>query len=48
MALHSRLTTTMFVLACALGLVRARAQEVTTASEDSGKCATAGAPSSMR
>src|SRR6516165_7192992 len=47
MALHSRLTTTMFVLACALcapGLIRARAQEVTTASENGGKCATAGAP----
>jgi polyvinyl alcohol dehydrogenase (cytochrome) len=47
MALHSRLTKTMFVLACALcalGLIRARAQEVTTASEDGGKCATAGAP----
>jgi PQQ-like domain len=47
MALHSRLTKTMFVLACALcalGLIRARAQEVTTASENSEKCATAGAP----
>jgi hypothetical protein len=44
MALHSRLTTTMFVLACALcalGLIRARAQEVTTASENGGKCPTA-------
>jgi len=40
MALHSRLTTTMFVLACALcapGLIRARAQEVTPASENGGK-----------
>jgi len=47
MALHSRLTTTMFVLACALcapGLIRARAQEVTPASENGGKCPTAGAP----
>src|SRR5215469_8479077 len=47
MALHSRLTTTIFVLACALcalGLIRARAQEVTTVSENGGKCATAGAP----
>src|SRR5215471_16924717 len=47
MALHSRLTTTMFVLACALcapGLIRARAQEVTPALENGGKCPTAGAP----
>jgi glucose dehydrogenase len=47
MALHSRLTTTMFVLACALcalGLIRARAQEVSTASENGRKCPTAGAP----
>jgi hypothetical protein len=46
MALHSRLTATMFVLGCALcdlGLISARAQEVTTASENGGKCATAGA-----
>jgi hypothetical protein len=41
MALHSRLTETMFVLACALcapGPISARAQDVTTASENSGKC----------
>ena len=47
MALHSRLTTTMFVLACtlcAVGPIRVRAQEVTTASENGGKCPTAGAP----
>ena len=47
MALHKRLTTTIFVLAwtlCALGLIRARAQEVTTVSENGGKCKTAGAP----
>jgi len=47
MALHSRLTTTILVLVwtlCALGLISARAQEVTTASENGGKCAAAGAP----
>jgi polyvinyl alcohol dehydrogenase (cytochrome) len=47
MALHSRLTNTMFVLACALcavGPIRARAQDVTTASENGGKCPTAGEP----
>ena len=47
MALHSRLTKTIFVLACALctaGPISARAQDVTTASETGGKCPTAGAP----
>ena len=47
MALHSRLANTLFVLACALcavGPIRARAQDVTTASENGGKCPTAGAP----
>jgi polyvinyl alcohol dehydrogenase (cytochrome) len=47
MALHSRFTKTIFVLACALcaaSPIRARAQGVTTASENDGKCPTAGAP----
>src|SRR5262249_62229039 len=47
MALHSRLTTIIFVLACALcapGSIKARAQEVTTASENGGKWPTPGAP----
>jgi polyvinyl alcohol dehydrogenase (cytochrome) len=47
MALHSRITTTTLALACALcalGVITARAQEVTTASENGGKCSTAGAP----
>src|SRR5262249_11204140 len=46
MALHSRLTKTIFVVACALcgaGPIRARAQDVTPASENGGKCPTAGA-----
>ena len=47
MALHSRLTKTIFMLVCALcapGPITARAQEVTTTSENGGKCPTPGAP----
>jgi polyvinyl alcohol dehydrogenase (cytochrome) len=46
MALHNRLTATMFVLACALcaaGPITAKAQDVTTASEKGGKCSIGGA-----
>ena len=47
MALHSRLPKPIFVLICALcsaGPVTARAQDVTTASENGAKCPTPGAP----
>src|SRR5881227_869708 len=47
MALHRRLTKTVFVLACALcaaGPTRAIAQDATAASDNGGKCPTAGAP----
>ena len=46
MALHNRLTATMFGLACALyaaGPITAKAQDVTTASEKGGKCSIGGA-----
>src|ERR1700751_1514092 len=46
MALHNRLTATMFVLACALcaaGPITAKAQDVTTASEKGEKCSMGGA-----